>query len=230
MTPARIRRASRAAPREGERDLVAGGLPRSSTARPDPPTSSRGKRDAGHVSCRVTTFATRGAAVVLLLATLAFPIPALSATNATVRVETEKLSYAPTDAVVVRVTITNPNDHPIGILRWFTPHDGVDRSLFAVHRDGVAVAYLGRMVKRAAPTDADYLVLRAGESSTTDVALSALYDLAPPGRYEVAYDVASPELHGRDASEAAAGVLRSEPLRFDVESPSSHTDMPPSPR
>lgn len=156
-----------------------------------------------------------------LFATVLLVETAHATTNATVRLATEKVSYDATETVVVRVTITNPSDRSMRILRWFTPRDGVERSLFTVRRDGVPVAYEGRMVKRAAPTSADYVELPPGESLAADVALSPLYALTTPGRYEVAYDAASPELYANAGEAATAGALRSEPLRFTVAPPPS---------
>lgn len=159
------------------------------------------------------------ALVTTLVATLLVVKTASATTNATVRLASEKLSYDATEPVVVRVTITNSSDHPIRILRWYTPRDGVERSLFTVRRDGDPLSYRGRMVKRAAPTSTDYVPLLPGETLATDVALSPLYDLTTPGRYEIAYDAASPELYAND--EATAGTLRSEPLWLTVTAPAS---------
>lgn len=137
--------------------------------------------------------------------------------NATVRLDAATLSFEATDAVVVRVTITNPGDRAIGILRWFTPADGVERPLFTVRRDGAPVPYVGRMVKRTAPTNESYLTLEPAAAVTSEVDLAALYPLATPGRYEVVYDATSPELYVRDAGGAPSpGELRSAPLRFTV--------------
>lgn len=159
----------------------------------------------------------------MLCAILSLIVETAHATpNATVRLETEKVSYDATEPVVVRVTITNPSDRPMRILRWFTPRDGVERSLFSVRHDDAPVAYRGRMVKRAAATSADYVALPPGESLSTDVALTPIYELAMPGRYEIAYDAASPELYADDAGAVSAGTLRSEPLRLTVAPPPSH--------
>ena len=137
--------------------------------------------------------------------------------NAAVRLGTRTVSFAPGEAIVVRVTITNPDDRAIGILRWFTPVDGVERSLFTVRRDGAPVPYAGRMVKRAAPTAASYVTLDARAVLTADVDLAALYALATPGRYEIAYDATSPELYRRDGGAPSPGELRSDVLAIVVE-------------
>ncbi|NJL28195.1 MAG: peptidase M35 [Thermoanaerobaculia bacterium] len=71
---------------------------------------------------------------------------------------------------------------------WQTPFEGVDDDLFTVTRNGEPVTYLGRHVKRPAPTVADYVVLKPGESRSAEVELSALYDLRYTGEYSVQYN------------------------------------------
>lgn len=52
------------------------------------------------------------------------------------------------------------------VLRWFTPAEGVEESLFAVTRDSLPGAYIGAHYKLPAVTVNDYLSLKAGESIT----------------------------------------------------------------
>jgi hypothetical protein len=98
------------------------------------------------------------------------------------------------EAVTLHVIITNSGSNAIRLLKWFTTLEGVDRSLFTVLRDGEPVAYLGRLVKRAAPTREDYLTLSAGESLNCDINISEYYDLSVPGRYVLKYEVSSLQL------------------------------------
>ena len=106
-----------------------------------------------------------------------------------------KTFFGTAEDVILQVSITNPNDHSIKILKWLTPLDGVKEPLFTVLRDGTPVAYLGPIYKRAAPTEQDYLTLAAGESLTSEVNLSALYDFSISGNYEISYEVASIQLY-----------------------------------
>ncbi len=115
--------------------------------------------------------------------------------SATVNLSVDKESFGASDDVLVHVTITNPNNYPIRILKWFTPINGLERSLFTITKNGGVVPYIGRMVKRAEPTEKDYITLEAGGSVTSDVNLSEYYDLSSSDNYEVAYDVTSLQLY-----------------------------------
>ncbi len=64
----------------------------------------------------------------------------------------DQISFAADQNVVVHVTFTNASNHPGKVLKWFTPVDGVEESLFAVSTDGVPVAYLGRSTSARNPS------------------------------------------------------------------------------
>ena len=88
----------------------------------------------------------------------------------------------------VRFTMRNPTDQAVRILKWQTPFDGIDANLFSVHVGGVEVDYTGRLIKRGQPTARDYLTLQPGESRSINLDLSAYYDFAKSGQYEIRYD------------------------------------------
>jgi peptidyl-Lys metalloendopeptidase len=119
-------------------------------------------------------------------------------TVAVVGLRADKALFKTGQEVTLHFTITNPNDTSIRVLKWFTPLEGVEQPLFTVTRDGEPVTYLGVMVKRPAPTEQDYITLAAGESLTSDVNLSAYYDLSVSGNYEVMYDVTSIQLYAEE--------------------------------
>ncbi|HEX8699793.1 MAG TPA: M35 family metallo-endopeptidase [Myxococcaceae bacterium] len=91
------------------------------------------------------------------------------------------------DELQVTVTLTNVSGHTVKLLKWHTPVEGLEEPLFAVTRDGVAVDYIGKHAKRAAPSEADYVKLAAGESLTRTVSLAGAYDLSVTGSYSVSY-------------------------------------------
>jgi peptidyl-Lys metalloendopeptidase len=93
--------------------------------------------------------------------------------------------------VLVTVTVSNPHQHTVRVLKWFTAAEGLEEPLFAVRRDGAPVAYLGAHYKRPAATGRDYISLRSGESISYTVSLAEYYDLSQSGQYEVAYAVAA---------------------------------------
>lgn len=127
-----------------------------------------------------------------------------------VSVVPEKTTLGQNDDVVVRVTITNNSDAPQYILKTRTPFGGIEEALFDVRRDGQPVIYLGAHIKRAAPTAADYFVLKPGASHSVKVELSALYDMNVSGDYQITYKQVSPQLflatpaaNGRSGAAAA---------------------------
>ncbi|HEV7999480.1 MAG TPA: hypothetical protein VGP63_06350 [Planctomycetaceae bacterium] len=60
-------------------------------------------------------------------------------------------------------------------------------SPFEVLRNGARIPYAGKLVKRAALTNADYRVLTPGEVVTATVNISNAYNLSAPGTYRVRY-------------------------------------------
>ncbi|UUZ47371.1 hypothetical protein LP420_29140 [Massilia sp. B-10] len=67
----------------------------------------------------------------------------------------------------------------------------IEDHIFEVKRDGVDVPYLGRHIKRQAPTAKDYYLLKPGASHTSKVEISSLYDMSVTGDYSVRYHAAS---------------------------------------
>ncbi|MBK9603258.1 MAG: hypothetical protein IPO36_15685 [Anaerolineales bacterium] len=137
--------------------------------------------------------------------------------SAIVSLSVDKESFDGSDDVLVHVTITNPNNYPIRILKWFTPLNGIERSLFTVTRNGESVRYIGRQIKRAEPTEADYITLEAGGSVTADVNLSEHYELSSSDNYEVMYDVTSLQLYvEKEIGELNNGRLSSTPIKMFI--------------
>jgi len=124
-----------------------------------------------------------------------------------VSVAPEKAALGKSDDVVVKVTFTNTSGSPQYVLKSHTPFDGVNAPVFDVTRDGQPVRYLGKIVKRAAPTAADYYLLKPGASYTVKVELSALYDMATTGDYAVRYHAASAQLFADGGSGASATAM-----------------------
>ncbi|MEW5941887.1 MAG: hypothetical protein AB1750_19665, partial [Chloroflexota bacterium] len=105
-----------------------------------------------------------------------------------VRIGADQATFAAGESALVNVTVSNTGRRPAKILKWHTPYDDVEASLFAITRDGAPVAYLGAFYKRSAPTSADYVTLRPGESFTRTVDLGQYYDLSVTGTYSIRYD------------------------------------------
>ncbi len=140
---------------------------------------------------------------------------AVGATNAnaapggqlSVRLSADKAAFAAGESALVNVTISNTGRRAAKILKWRTPYEDVEESLFTITRDDRPVAYLGAHYKRIAPTSADYVILRPGESFTRTVDLGKHYDLSATGTYSIRFDVATWNLFSEKG-----GFLRSESL------------------
>lgn len=128
--------------------------------------------------------------IVLLLAMLAGTTSAGAAPkNAlSVTISADQSDFTASDAVVVNVTISNTGKNTVKVLKWFTPVEDVEESLFKVTRNGAAVDYVGAIYKRLTPTGNDYLNLKSGESFTRTIDLAQYYDLSATGNYELEYN------------------------------------------
>lgn len=98
-----------------------------------------------------------------------------------------KVQKKPTthDSVVVKVAITNTSDQDVSVLTWNTPLDRLVTDCLAVTVNGEAIGYDGPMVKRAAPTESDYLVIKAGQTVEAEYPVSDAYDTSKPGNYVI---------------------------------------------
>ena len=117
----------------------------------------------------------------------------------TVDLKVAQSEFRSSQNVLVTVTLSNPSKQSARILKWLTPADGVDESLFTVTRDGQPVPYVGAVTKRPAATDGDYLVLGPGASVSSVVDLGDFYDLTGTGRYEISYNVSAYDLFGKSS-------------------------------
>lgn len=122
----------------------------------------------------------------LLLAALATPL-AHAAGDIAVTVTPDNPTLGKRDNVMVTVTLANTGSAPVRLPKWRTPFAPVEHPLFEITRDGVPVRYLGREVKRAAPTAADFVALGPGERRSARLELSSLYEMSTTGAYAVRY-------------------------------------------
>jgi peptidyl-Lys metalloendopeptidase len=109
-------------------------------------------------------------------------------------------AFGAEDSVLVNVSISNPNKNTIRILRWYTPFDGVKEDLFAVTVNGRVVEYTGADYKRPAPTDKDYIMLKAGETLETTIDLAGFYDFSESGYYQISYNVEALNIFSKETS------------------------------
>ena len=141
-------------------------------------------------------------------------------------------SFVSSQEVLVTVNISNPTNHTVKILKWFTPVDGVEESLFAVMLNGQPVTYTGAIYKRPEVTGKDYIHLKAGESITSVVNLGDYYDITQSGQYEVAYAVAAYDLYDEKGNASKyRDILVSEKINVNIEGRAKPgpTPTPPPP-
>ena len=154
----------------------------------------------------------------LLLTTMTSALTAASNGAATVSLSVDQSAFAAGQSVIVHVTISNQNDRPIKVLKWYTPAEDVEEALFAVSVNGVAVPYVGAHYKRPAATGNDYVNLKPGESFTRDVDLGLYYDLSVSGNYQISYDAGSFNLYAEKGNESKqVEMLQSNQLQVTIE-------------
>ncbi len=88
---------------------------------------------------------------------------------------------------VVQFKITNTSKQAVKVPAWQLPSGALDSDLFSVYLDGKKVEYVGKLVKRAPVTDADFITLRAGETKVISADLSSVYDLTTDGEYSISF-------------------------------------------
>ncbi len=91
------------------------------------------------------------------------------------------------EPIPMEFTVTNQGDHPLYLLKWYTPLEGIAGNIFRVSREGQELEYLGILAMRGDPAQEDYLTLEVGESASAQFDISEYYDFSQPGEYQVAY-------------------------------------------
>ena len=135
-----------------------------------------------------------------------------------VSLSTPQDMYSAGQDVLITVSISNPTQHSVRILKWFTPADQVEEALFDVKVDGEPVSYTGAIYKRPAATGSDYITLKAGESVSYQVNLGDYYDLLASGQYEISYQAASYILYSEKGNGfKSRDTLTSEPISIKVD-------------
>ncbi|MEO7796028.1 MAG: M35 family metallo-endopeptidase [Thermoanaerobaculia bacterium] len=162
-----------------------------------------------------------------LLALLLAAATAASASAAGLKatLEVDRAWLGANDDVVAMVTITNDSARTMVLPRWQVPGARLDANLFDVTRDGQAVDYLGILVKRPAPTPADFVAIAPGKSISARTELSRHYDMASGGEYVVSYRL---EVGGgnrltelaattEEAVSSAVAIWRDAPMRAPID-------------
>jgi peptidyl-Lys metalloendopeptidase len=109
---------------------------------------------------------------------------------------TLSLRVKKSEPVLARMQFFNSTDQPYQLLSWLTfPTGHIDsKSYLSVQIDGQNARYIGILKKRAAPTAADYISVRPGETVTSIVSLSEAYAIGNSGILTVTYSAINPSL------------------------------------
>lgn len=89
--------------------------------------------------------------------------------------------YVQGGPIVIGFSLENPSPNAVWILKWYTPLEGIKGKIFELKCDGEDIPYEGRMVKRGAPEQEDYIWLEAGSSVQVEVDLSRDYSFPKCG-------------------------------------------------
>lgn len=99
-----------------------------------------------------------------------------------------KPAYHKDERVEITFKLTNQGETPLWVLRWNTPLEGLVGDCFEISHDGEVVFFQGRMVKRAMPEAAEYVLIPPGESREGKVDLRAAYKVEAAGKYQLRFD------------------------------------------
>jgi len=139
-------------------------------------------------------------ALVFALSALGAAMPAQGGGELVVRLSASQAAFAASQPVLVQVEVSNAGGKAAKVLKWFTPAEEVEEPIFSITRDGQPVRYLGAIYKRPAPTGADYITLKPGQSFTRTVNLADYYDFSASGTYTVRFAASSPQLFSEKSS------------------------------
>jgi peptidyl-Lys metalloendopeptidase len=89
------------------------------------------------------------------------------------------------DEVVVRWTLVNEGGSTLLVPPWQVPGDTLEANVFDVTREGLPVRYIGKLVKRAAPSQAELVPIAPGETLSATFPLSRYYQMEHAGEYAI---------------------------------------------
>ncbi len=128
-----------------------------------------------------------GLGLVLVAAVTSTVAISQSSPNLTVRLSAANAIVKGDVDVAVNVHVTNNGRSAVRVPKWQMPSNNHEGPNFHVTRDGTLVEYVGRIVKRGAPTEKDFETIPAGATVSYQVELTGAYDLSQNGRYSVEF-------------------------------------------
>jgi len=123
----------------------------------------------------------------------------------------------------VQFKITNTSKQAIKVPAWQLPSNALNSDLFDVYLNGEKVDYVGKMIKRSAVKDSDFITLRAGETKLVNTDLSSVYDMTTDGEYSIRFrtmlqDAKTEKGQLLTTTNGGMGMLESPDLRISVRS------------
>ncbi|CAF3991876.1 unnamed protein product [Rotaria sp. Silwood1] len=109
------------------------------------------------------------------------------ASDLKVTIGSERSLYNKTQVVSVWLRYDNTGKEIIHIFKWCLPDKELSDPLFQVTCDNASVDYVGPMIKRRTPTNADVISLAPGKAMQTLVQLSPAYDMTKSCNYSIQY-------------------------------------------
>jgi peptidyl-Lys metalloendopeptidase len=156
----------------------------------------------------------RTSRIALVLAFIAFVAIGITASSLdgllVPRLELENPAgwVAGDESPMLRYTLDNTGRETLQLLRWQTPLAGIEHDILEVTLDGKPVPYSGKLIKRAAPQPADYVVIKPGETLTVLFDPSSAYDMTPAGDYTIRYRTSLTDVKIGDAKAAVVAFSR----------------------
>jgi hypothetical protein len=96
-------------------------------------------------------------------------------------------SYRLGEPILITFKVKNTGSETYQLLTWGTPLEGeLSADCFTVRRDGEAIPYDGKLVKRGDPPPEAYVVVQPGEQLVSSVDISDAYAIDQVGDYTVA--------------------------------------------
>lgn len=106
-----------------------------------------------------------------------------------ISISTNKSTYKVGEPIELSMEIKNTSEKSYKFLPWGTPLENrFTRGCLQVNHNNEKVPYSGIMVKRMAPTDADYITLKKDETHSGKLNLLEGYKLTKKGKYTIQFE------------------------------------------
>ncbi|CAF1297508.1 unnamed protein product [Adineta ricciae] len=89
--------------------------------------------------------------------------------------------------VTINLNYKNKGSKSMLIYKWYLPTEQLFDPLFEVTRDGKSVEYIGPLVKRRSPKTEDMISIGSGQTMSTRVQLSSVYNMTETGNYVIQF-------------------------------------------